>query len=117
MGYRENANMAMIVKLFVTVVFALLCLWFIWNQNKTLDAPTVNRVPPNFIALENVFDLSNGMLNYVFWENQISFFLEEDVCIYQTEVNDKDFIIKYEGKYYINATILLDKYNEFSYNQ
>lgn len=120
MGYGRIAKMAIIIRLFVAGVLVLLCLCFIWNQSKISDAQTVNKVPPNYIALKDVIDKSNGILNCVFWEGQISFYVdveEGNICIYQAKVNDGNFIVKYKDNYYINATVLFDGYNEFARNQ
>lgn len=50
----------------------------------------------------------NGTLRYVAWESQISFLNKDNITIYQTGFNNRDFIVKYKGEYYINT----NKYKE-----
>ena len=60
-------------------------------------------VPAGFIPLgKDDSNWENG-LRYVFWETQISFLDADNVCIYQTSVENSDFIIKYGKDYYVNA--------------
>ena len=65
-------------------------------------------VPSGFISLSEAIDNTNGSLRYVAWESQISFLDADDNTIYQTGFENKDFIVKYKGKYYINEA----KYSE-----
>jgi len=62
---------------------------------------TVFLPPEGYLPLREVIDSSDGAWNYMFWEEQITFFDEDSTCIFQTSVKNKDFIGKYKGAYYI----------------
>lgn len=75
------------------------------------EALIVDELPNGFIALDKI-DLSDANLRYIFWESQISFISTVDnYCVYQTDIKNKDFIVKYNNKYYINEKIYNDILN------
>jgi len=65
-------------------------------------------VPSGFISLSETINKTNGSLRYVAWESQISFLDADDNTIYQTGFENKDFIVKYKDKYYINEAKYLE---------
>ena len=103
------------------ILFALILLLGIhsgYNENETIlseqdteniiaseipeeyEATIVTELPDGFIPL------SDSELNVIFWETQISFCdSESTISFYQTSVKNEDFIVKYGGRYYINASI------------
>lgn len=70
----------------------------------TNDAQSVCEIPDGFVEIEKLEDAG---LDSVFWESQISI-IQGQACIYQTSVKNEDFIVKYQGKYYFNPTVLED---------
>lgn len=74
---------------------------------KMYDARDVLFLPDGFIELEEAVASSDERYRFVFWESQISV-MSENVCIYQTSIRDKNFILKYKGKYYINYVKLYE---------
>jgi len=73
------------------------------------DATVVSKaVPSGFISLEEAIDNMNGSLSYIAWESQIAFLDADNITIYQTGFEDRHFIVKYKGEYYINE----EKYSE-----
>ena len=72
------------------------------------DIKVVRQVPSGFISLKEACDSTEGALRYVFWETQLSFLDADDKCIYQTNVNNSDFIVKYRGENYINEEKILE---------
>ncbi|MGO4548542.1 hypothetical protein AB4Z29_27510 [Paenibacillus sp. 2TAB23] len=65
-------------------------------------------VPPGFISLNVAIDNTNGSLRYMPWESQIAFLDADNITIYQTGFENRDFIIKYKGGYYINEEKYLE---------
>jgi hypothetical protein len=99
-----NKKRITITLLVITAVAVLIC--GLVRENN--DVKTVFSLPPGFIPLEDVIASSEGVLSCVFWESQISLLNSEGTCVYQTSVRNSNFIVKYNGKNYIN---------EFKYNE
>lgn len=95
----------MIIVLLIVAAVLVLVYGLLQGRN---DAKMVFKLPDGFVSLEEVINSSEGALNYVFWESQISFLDAKGTCIYQTGVKNDNFIVKYKGKYYISES----KYNE-----
>jgi len=81
------------------IAFLIISYVFIQGSN---DAKVVLELPDGFIALEEAIASSGGTLRYVFWESQISFLDFDRNVLYQTDVKNKAFIVKYNRVYYIN---------------
>ncbi len=89
----------------VSLIFvAVLVLAFELVQGKN-DIKTVIILPAEYISLDEAITSSNGIQRYMFWESQISFLDSKGVCVYQTDVKDCDFIVKYKGGYYIDKSM------------
>ena len=76
------------------------------------DAKVVFRVPDGFVPLTEL-DSRDSILDYVFWDSQISFVYTPDdtprlICLYQEYVGNRDFIVKYKGDYYVNEAKYLE---------
>ncbi|SMC78467.1 hypothetical protein [Papillibacter cinnamivorans] len=93
-----------IILLIPALVLLLLC----GLMRERNDAKTVFNLPSGFVSLDEEITSSEGALRYVFWESRISFLNADNICIYQTGVKNDDFIVKYNGNYYICE----EKYNE-----
>lgn len=78
------------------------------NDAKKYNAKTVSNLPLGFVSLNDAITSSEGALSYVCWETQISFLDSNETCVYQTDIKDDSFIVKYKGNYYISKS----KYNE-----
>ncbi|MNO69418.1 hypothetical protein D3C76_602720 [compost metagenome] len=72
------------------------------------DVKMVSKVPPGFISLNEAIDNMKGNLDYVGFESQMAFIDTDNMTIYQTGFANRDFIVKYKGKLYINEV----KYSE-----
>lgn len=106
MGNRKNTILAMrgrMVACFICFILIIaLAIWAFWGTQKN-RVKKVDRVPEGFVAVEELEALSGGELRCLFWENQISVLRGDGTnCIFQTEINDKSFIVQYNGEYYIN---------------
>lgn len=66
------------------------------------DAKTKLFVPQGFVSLSEWIADSDGAFDYVFWESQISILDAQGKCIYQTDVKDDAFIVKYRGEYFVD---------------
>lgn len=84
-----------------TSILIIACLKYF----KRYDIKNVILVPEGFVNLNNM------NIKCVFWESQISFFDSNGKCVFQSNVHDDEFIVKYKGDYYIN----INKYYEFIY--
>jgi hypothetical protein len=75
------------------------------------DAKMVSKaVPSGFISLKEAIDNMKGSLRYMPWESQIAFLDADNITIYQTGFENRDFIVTYKGEYYINE----EKYSELA---
>ena len=74
------------------------------QMRDTNDARSVHEIPDGFVEMEKLEDAG---LDPVFWESQISI-TQGERCVYQTSVRDESFIVKYQGKYYLNLAVLQD---------
>ena len=71
------------------------------------DAKSVREIPRGFVHLPNGgANWDNGM-RYILWESQISFLDVDGNCIFQTDISNRDFIVKYKKEYYVNEEQLL----------
>ncbi|HOP10855.1 MAG TPA: hypothetical protein PK629_05130 [Oscillospiraceae bacterium] len=69
----------------------------------------VKDIPSGFVKLNIAEDnLDVGGLHYTIGESQISFLDADEICTYQTELKDTQFIVKHENEYYVNEK----KYSE-----
>jgi len=48
-----------------------------------------------FISLKEAIDKMDGALRYIPWESQIAFLDADNITIYQTGFDNRDFIVKY----------------------
>lgn len=105
MIYLNAKNILIILLAIIILVFFFV--FFHLNSNKydesIYEVETVSFLPEGFVPLDTVITDSDGrLLEYVFWETQISFLDEEGKAIYQSNVKNDDFIVEYNGEYYIN---------------
>lgn len=98
-------NKTRMIILLLILVTAVLVFGLIQARN---DAKMVFNLPAKFVSLDKAIASSQGSLRYVFWESQISFLNSKNINIYQTNIKNGDFIVKYKGEYYISES----KYNE-----
>ena len=70
--------------------------------NSFIDAEVVPEIPDGFVPLGTGGNWGDG-LRYVSFENQICFYDFDGFVIYGTMYSNQDFIVKYEGRYYING--------------
>ncbi len=114
MGLKELEQMkfrckiTVILIVLITVVSAI-AIFLHNNSDAYPDAKVVSKIPANFILIDDAIASDLKDMRYVFFESQIAFCNSSDECVYQTDVRNSDFIVKYKDKYYINK----DKYNEF----
>lgn len=87
----------------IAIVIILALIWFVFYGRN--DANMVLRVPAGFVHLQS--NLKNG-LNVMPFETQIAFLDADGVGIYQTGFKNSDFIVKYNGEYYVNEEKLLE---------
>jgi len=73
------------------------------------DARVVFKVPDGFALLAELDKREDSILDYVFWDSQISFVdTPAKICIYQEFVGNRNFIVKYKGEYYVNEAKYLE---------
>lgn len=95
----------LILLLAMLIIVALYLLFtYIGKQNEPY---VVSEVPQGYVSLNDLIESTGNKIGYIFWESQIAITNERE-CIYQTNVKDKDFIVKYQEQYYINV----DKFND-----
>lgn len=100
----------------VSAVLIIVSMYFLLGGGKQMgrsnDAKTVKEVPTGFIPLPKGGGNWESGSHYIFWETEISFSDAEldagGVCIYQTNVKNSDFIVKYNNEYYVNEGKLLE---------
>ena len=96
----------LILLLAMLIIVALYLLFtYIGKQNEPY---VVSEVPQGYVSLNDLLDSTGNKIGYIFWESQIAITNERSVCIYQTNVQDRDFIVKYQEQYYINV----DKFSD-----
>ena len=81
-----------------------------------IDVTVVDVLPYGFINLNSYLG-NTDVLEYTFWSINISFHVNTDIkreifgsnsrTIFQTNVNNNDFIVLYNNDYYVNENILL----------
>lgn len=64
-------------------------------------------VPNGFISLDGAISNSQLVEEYVFFETQIALMSKEG-CIYQTNINNRNFIVCVDGDYYVSEKIFLE---------
>ena len=96
---KKQIMLAIMMLMAVVVIVSLLG---VLGKN---DAKTVSNLSPEFVLLDEAINSYDGVVRYVFWESQISILDSKDKCIYQTNVNNDSFIVKYKGDYYIRESI------------
>jgi hypothetical protein len=72
------------------------------------DTKIASKVPTGFISLNEAINNMKGTLRYVTWESQISFLDADNITIYQTGFENRDFIVEYQGDYYVNEQKYLE---------
>ena len=90
----------------IICLFIVVFLFFIIivaHLNSYPKVKEVSTIPPNFIFIDDVISSDSRNLEYTFFESQIAFLDSQGICIYQTDVRNSEFIIQYEGKYYIRT--------------
>ena len=76
---------------------------------KGVDAKVVSKIPDGFVSLIELDNRADNILEYIFWENLISFYDASDrVGFYQTHIRNRDFIVKYKNEYYVNEATYLE---------
>lgn len=101
-------------KTLIVLIFAVLILALLLNGIRFLrmgknEAKIVPELPTGYIAVDELSAVSNGKLECVCWEQQVSIVKQDSlVSIFQTDIKDSSFIVKYKGKHYINVEILKD---------
>ena len=68
----------------------------------------VREIPSGFIHLPKGGGNWDNGLHYVSWESQISFLDDDENCIYQTGLDNSDFIVKHKNEYYVNEEKILE---------
>jgi len=102
-----------LIRIYLTIMIFLLILCKGSNikgdfkMSKIDNANVVSKIPVGFISLIEFNNRTGNILRGVIWDNQISFELMDEAkygifCIYQTSINNSDYIVKYKEKYYIN---------------
>lgn len=91
-----KASPVRIAVICVGILLLLGCALTLMGSN---DAKTVYQIPDGFAPLK---ELEAAGYQCVFWENQVSVMNGQD-CYFQTNVKDKDFIVKYQGQYYLDV--------------
>jgi hypothetical protein len=92
--------------LFVCLSLLIVCFF---TSRKDGDVKVVSKIPEGFVSLTELNNRADSILDYVFWESQISFVdTPARICIYQTYVGNRDFIVKYKGEYYVNEAKYLE---------
>ncbi|WP_155985720.1 hypothetical protein [Paenibacillus gorillae] len=87
------------------IVLVSICLTACESNNAKVVSKAV---PSGFISLKEAIDDTNGSLRYMPWESQIAFLDADNITIYQTGFDNRGFIVKYKGEYYINE----EKYSD-----
>jgi len=90
----------------VACLAALIALSLISCTNQ--DAGKANQAPQGFILSSELSAQSGSKLSLSFFDNKIAFMAPGFICIYQTHIEDSDYIIEYEGEYYINEERYLE---------
>jgi len=72
-------------------------------EHALLDAQVVRTVPSGFIVLPESGKGSSSGLTWQISDRQILFLDSEGACIFKAQLNNADFIVKYDDKYYVNA--------------
>lgn len=85
-----------------TVCVGILLIGCIFTQEITYDARVVSEIPDGFISLE---EIETDGFEYIFWESQISIMWNQS-CVFQTSVQNKEFIVKYQGEYYVDPMLI-----------
>lgn len=94
----------MAVKRITILVFmALIVVLLLIFQVNKYEAKVVYKSPQGYIAVNELPTVSNGELECVFWEQQVSIVKSDGLeCVFQTSIHNSDFVVKYDGVYYIN---------------
>jgi len=96
-------NYLVLICLIILIAFSLI-------SCKGEDAKVVYQVPHGFVSLNELNNRADSILRCTIWETQISFELIDPnvICIYQTNIDNSDVIVKYKKKYYINEEKYLE---------
>ena len=62
----------------------------------------VKGIPPGFISIKDAAEKSKGVMDYCFFEDYISLVDTDGDIVGGAMVNDKSFIVQYQGEYYVN---------------
>ena len=84
--------------LFVIVVISLFIASCEGGDTNMIDAKAVREIPQGFISLKKYEEMG---LRWMPFETQITFLDAEDIGIYSTGFDNSDFIVKYNGEYYV----------------
>lgn len=74
-----------------------------WNTHMKYYPKYVFWLPNGFVSLQDAVDNTNGVVEYVFFEEHISLVDKNGNSIGGALVRDRSFIVNYRGVYYINA--------------
>jgi len=85
------------IALIVIIIVVAALTWIIFYGSG--DADMVLKVPAGFVKLQSY--LTNG-LSIMPFETQIGILDAEKRYIYQTGFKNRDFIVRYDGEYYVN---------------
>ena len=96
-----------IKKIFFLMFLVAVTLLFFTSCGKD-DAKVVFKIPNGFVNLREATENTNGVMQYGFFETLFAILDADGNSIYNTVLNNSDFIVKYKGDYYVNE----EKYSE-----
>ena len=101
--------------IFVLIIISLLgssgCM-----SSGSVTVTVEQKIPDRFISLDDAISNSQLVEEYVFFETQIAL-MSKKGCIYQTNINNRDFIVCVDGDYYISEDIFWKLHNPKALNK
>jgi len=78
------------------------------------DAKVVNEIPSGFIKLNDRGVAPKNILKYEIDEKEVLFLDADGTCIYQTELVNNDFIVKFDNSYYIKEEKYVELFDKIT---
>jgi len=92
----------------------LFCGFFLAGCGSSTPSPSSVRVlPQGFVSIEDLLS-QNSSIEIFFWHGDVGFILnieDRSYNIFDTAADNSNFIVKYNGKHYINKEVLLEVLN------